>query len=61
VHQHGADDSGGFKNKKFGTAQRKTSKDGQKERTRREDHEGKGKPREKLPSAGDVKNGTAGL
>jgi hypothetical protein len=37
VHQHGAGDSGGFRN---GTAQRKPSKGGQKERTHREDHAG---------------------
>jgi hypothetical protein len=46
VHQHGAGDSGGF-DQPFESAQRKPSKDGQKERTTREGHDG---------SAGRVKN-----
>jgi hypothetical protein len=46
VYQHGADGSGGSKHK-FETAQRKTLKNGQKERTHREEHGN---------SAGSVKN-----
>ena len=45
MYQHGADDSGGFKY--YETAQRKTPKGGQKERTHREEHGN---------SAGSVKN-----
>jgi hypothetical protein len=46
VHQHGVSDSGGF-DQPFETAQRKSPKGGQKERTTREGHDG---------SAGRVKN-----
>jgi hypothetical protein len=47
--------------KKVETAKRKTPKGGQKERTQREGHEGWASRVNKLPKAGDVKNGTAGL
>jgi hypothetical protein len=42
-------------------AKRKTLKSGQKECMQREGHEGWAGRVKKLPKAGDVKNGTAGL
>jgi hypothetical protein len=47
--------------KKVETAKRKTPKGGQNERLQREGHDGWASRVNKLPKAGDVKNGTAGL
>ncbi len=60
AHQHGANDSGGFKIK-MKPAQRKSSKDGQKEHSNREGHSAQARPVKNFQNAGDVKNDTAGL
>jgi hypothetical protein len=60
AYQHGVCGSAGFKIK-IEFAKRKTLKSGQKECMQREGHEGWAGRVKKLPKAGDVKNGTAGL
>jgi hypothetical protein len=47
--------------KPFETAQRKPSKDGQKENPNREEHSVKARPVKHFQNAGDVTNDTAGL
>jgi hypothetical protein len=60
AYQHGAGDSGGS-DKKSWDRQKKNAERRTKRAPQREGHEGWASRVNKLPKAGDAKNGTAGL